>query len=105
MGRLGSTMDTDEQRHTYKGENSIAVLPVAHCSRPNPSYQGGGCLNQCIDGFGIGATLGSVVGVLFGGIQAATAAPGQPRLRIFLKTVGTSALSFGVFLMAGSAIR
>ena len=29
----------------------------------------------------------------------------MPRARIFLKTVGTSALSFGVFLMAGSAIR
>ena len=81
---------------------------------------------------GIGATLGSVVGVLFGGLQAPTCCfacvpfalarligdhcfvrvvqaalspPEVPRFRIFLKTVGTSALSFGVFLMAGSAIR
>merc|ERR1711924_283523 len=83
-----------------------AYFPIAHCSRPNRAG-GGGCLDQCIGGFVLGATLGSVVGVLFGGLQAATAGPEMKglRLRMFLKTVGGSALSFGVFLAAGSAIR
>jgi len=50
---------------------------------------------------GLGATLGSVVGVLFGGLQAilTPADAGLPRGRIFLKTVGTSALSFGETLI------
>merc|ERR1712216_361953 len=95
----------------YAGEEEDASAPfpltVAHCSRPNQSYGGGTCLNQCINGFGVGAMLGSVVGVLFGGIQTVLGGPETKgiRLRLFLKTVGGSTLSFGVFLMAGSAIR
>merc|ERR1711998_644873 len=93
----------------YAGEDisrNVAYLPVAHCSRPNPN-QRGGCAEQCFGGFVLGATLGSVVGFLFGSLQAAFAGPEMKglRLRMFLKTVGGSALSFGVFLAAGSAIR
>ena len=70
----------------------------------------------------MGAGLGSVVGVLFGGMSVLGEEAQGQRMRLFLKAVGGSSLSFGsrrttpcaslpdspragVFLAAGSALR
>merc|ERR1711939_589183 len=111
MLSIAKCQQLKEERSGLLGEheekNSLIPLPIAYCSRPNTQYGGGSCVDQCFGGFVLGATLGSVVGVLFGGLQVMAGGPEMKglRLRIFLKTVGGSALSFGVFLMAGSAIR
>merc|ERR1712166_663044 len=95
-----------EEEHTSFDPMPIPGLSVAHCSRPNTQYGNRStCVEIVINGFALGAGLGSVVGVLFGGMAAMGEEAKGQRARLFLKAVGGSALSFGVFLAAGSALR
>merc|ERR1712166_4341 len=89
--------------------NTMDGLPgisTAHCSRPNNNYGNrASCSDVVMSGFLMGAGLGSVVGVLFGGMSIMGEEAQGQRARLFLKAVGGSSLSFGVFLAAGSALR
>lgn len=63
------------------------------------------CAFTAAYGFGIGAALGTTVGVLFGGLTVMAPCYKGKRLAMMAKTCAQSGAMFGTFLAAGSIIR